>query len=811
MKRSFTPYLNDILTNEFPETRHFFFAEGKYTPNIGLVEIPLINFEGIRNTLNIPAKTDITIWSLKCPYERKSHAASLLKYSADVRNAPAFEKKNLEIYNIQMFNTFQLSAYTPPKNGEGSFKTVFNVSKQLNFKLQQDLITPYLTSVHYLDADNITWKTKNVLDLNRAITDSKVQFLVERTNNIFEKGNQTMIAITNKDLYNYNPTIEFHMNTPSNSQNLYEEIKPKFDMFVPETVAPHSHSKFKKINLFDHFWPEESYQRGGERFHKGIKDYDTHRNFLADLITYLENKNTPFECLFSTKDRVNTNANYLFHFKNASINVKAGSFYVTKEHFEMMQTSLFYTEYSTKGNIKHFEQDIDSIASQMSPINKDQKTTMIAYLRGNDKTRTKLVKIMIAKSFIFYHISVLSPQASKLNRMFSYEIGTPGEMIDYKKKIISNLERKRYLVSSGKLIKSENLKVLNLFEDDGKGMAMDLETDLVEFYKDNWKRDKVFRDPIYPEVLTFPNFIYKLHLKPSALDVDSFSEVFYVYNQEANRWSIPNLNTEVNMSGICLFNARSKNAHVYNNTPYFNLIDFTNRHNWTNQLKKNIKNFDMSLFNSFGDPFPSVTSNGKIKGFKDIGISINEENRAKSMEIFESHAPAIREYIFILNAQSQEDNINYRIESDKYMKDLINQYPLRKNRYILSLESAVLPTKFKDNRNCSFVFIKVVGLERATDLILNGNYHQILGTINLDSEGDAWKGELANETNYAFSFGSTVLQSKHPHYKLEIKSLSEIKSFTLSLINQSGQQVSFQNETQLRPQYTLKIQVHEKL
>ena len=804
MKRSFAQFIAENgLKNDIPSARHFFFSKANYKADIALVEVPFENDYGDKNTINIASGADVTLWSLRCPYNPKGHSADLINYSAKVRKAPAFSVKDLEKMKIEITFSYHFDAYTPPNNGEKMFRSAFVIEKTETFRIDREKALPHLRAVWYLNSDNVNWSEKLIFDFNRGVKSQSVNFVADQTNSLLGDTIQpSMIKITNKK--DFSPQMEFQLNNSLRKHNLAEGLDSVFDIFVPKKADYRSFEKFSYLNLFDDLWPSMNYTKGQNRSLKGIKDYKNDIDFFKDNVNYKKNDVgiENYTCLFSTKNRTKTDSTFLFHFKEASINVKAGSFYITNEAFEMMKTSLFFKEAIAQNRITVKKRDVKSIADSFTHNDDEQTKEMLSFLKQGTE-RSSLTKITITDNFIFYDIAILKPQSYKFNRMFAFEIGNPGQSTNFKHSKITNSKRKLELISSGVISNVKNFHSNNIFENSEKALAKNIEDGIKHFYKLNGSTEKNYHFAIREENIYFPNIDYDLNLSPSSPDQGSTNEVYYIYNENANEWHIPNLNLSARISGACIFNDATAHGS------YFSLIESSKYHSWKLPTQTTFKNFNMQIFDANGNALPGVTSNNKVLPLKDIGFSFNEKNRLREMDLIDILSPSVHEYILVLNAKSESNSVTYSNVGDADIRKIVNKYPFKNYKYLMSLENVVLPTKFPKNTETSYLFVKVVGLENSPIILHNGVSVNILGCLNLSAEGDNWRKQTSKDANYALTLTNQNKNTPHTNYKFEIKSLSELNSFTITLLNQDRQEVLF-TTSNLRPQYNFKISVHNK-
>lgn len=110
--------------------------------------------------------------------------------------------------------------------------------------------------------------------------------------------------------------------------------------------------------------------------------------------------------------------------------------------------------------------------------------------------------------------------------------------------------------------------------------------------------------------LIYPPIHYDQSIIPSSPNENDSNEIIYFYNDHANPWFIPNLNTSINISGTSVFSTSSLKGVTVDGIQYYQLLTTENAHNWKLQNTNTLSNFDFSLFTARAIPFPAISKNG---------------------------------------------------------------------------------------------------------------------------------------------------------------------------------------------------------
>ena len=403
------------INEPFPEARHFFFTSSNFKAEESMVAIPFENENGSKTNVNLPRGTDVKIWNMVVPYQSqekpKVYSNDVINYSAKVREADSSYMGRDQSRSIYFDVAIDVELYSIASDRESKGSTLLSVHLKEHFKFDKEVAKNYFYPVWHLQSDNSTWVQKDIFDLRNLVADGFCQFLLDNKNNGNNKKGSKSSRINFTSTKKRDGTIiKFHLNTELCPWSLGEKIAPIFDIFCPELGdSLEWYKKFRHLNMFEAFWPTNEFDKNAINTPIiGLKAVDDHAEFFRLYLDYVKPS-----CLVSSMDRSSTDNTFIFHFKEYSINVKAGIFYVTKEAFTMMKKSVFFMESVEENRINWMEQPLEEIIKQMeNKESKDEKQKTLSFLKQNDEKRKSLIKVIVKKSFVFYHMGGTMSQRS---------------------------------------------------------------------------------------------------------------------------------------------------------------------------------------------------------------------------------------------------------------------------------------------------------------------------------------------------------------------------------------------------------------
>ena len=395
--------------------------------------------------------------------------------------------------------------------------------------------------------------------------------------------------------------------------------------------------------------------------------------------------------------------------------------------------------------------------------------------------------------------------------MLAFEVDTPGQKRKFNKMSLSHRSRRNELERCGQLRKVNNFRTENFLANEGADVKDKVENHLEDFFSDIDNRFKETSLTLNnKDMFLAPLIKYQKDIKPTLTSSDVTGEVVYIYSTLANSWNLPTLSRTASITGTCSFNSSDNKNVTIDEVTHYVLINNKNSHTWQLNTDQSIRSFDLSLYDSSASPFPAVLDSGKPRPFKLIGFSFNQENQNMAINLYKIKNPYVDQLTLLLTAKNNpgQDFITYRMSGDTYTRRFFSQYDFSNFRYLLTMRGVILPTHFDKNDETSIVFLKVVGLNSAAKILINGEMHYFLGIMDLTSE-TTWLEGTKKDKAFSFKLSDSSSDSSHVCYPLELINVSDISNFTISLLDQNGKDISFTKTTK-RPQYRLDLTVHPK-
>jgi hypothetical protein len=135
-------------------------------------------------------------------------------------------------------------------------------------------------------------------------------------------------------------------------------------------------------------------------------------------------------------------------------------------------------------------------------------------------------------------------------------------------------------------------------------------------------------------------------------------------------------------------------------------------------------------------------------------------------------------------------------------------------KFKFSLQSITIPTKIVTSQNKSEIdniIVKVKGLDDALLCYMNpeksfGEEIKILGLINLNSH-NAWRDKKKGDNLITFTFNEINFPFTNRGFPLYTRSVSDILTFSIELIDSLGDPLKFQSETMKNRQMVLHFKI----